>query len=72
MVIEVSTASVGALGTKLSLIMAPEPTGDYAEVPIVFVATTVASTLEPVMRLKGAAIRVWTVTVHLVWTITVA
>ena len=52
--------------------MAPDPTGDYAEVPIVFVAITVTSTLEPVMRLKGAAIRVWTVTVHLVWTITVA
>ena len=67
-----SQVRVGASGTKLILMMAPDPTGDYAELPIELVATTVTRTLEPVMRLKGAAIRVCTVTVHLVCTMTVA
>ena len=53
-----SHVRVGASGTKLILIIAPDPTGDCAELPIALVATTVTKTLEPVMRLKGAAIRV--------------
>jgi hypothetical protein len=61
----------GTLGVKIVVVCevgalvgntAPLPGDDAAELPIEFVATTVAKTLSPLTRLKGAACRVAIVT----------
>jgi len=56
----VAVCEVGALGIDGNT--APLPGDDAAELPILFVAITVAKTLSPLTRLKGAAFRVAIVT----------